>query len=294
MRRRNFLQAGIAGVVGTGVAKADALAPLFEELPKTDPMPAVFIGHGSPMNAIEDNAYTRSWKELAARLPEPAAILVVSAHWLTPGRTLVLGNTAPRTIHDFGGFPDELYAQQYPAPGSPDYAAATTRLLKDVHAELDDEWGLDHGTWSVLLPMYPRAEIPVFQVSIDYAKPPRYHYELAQKLRALRERGVLIVGSGNLVHNLRRMTPSGEAYDWAEEFESIMRGHLETGDFDSLVDFQSLGSVAQLAHPTIDHFLPVIYSAGMRLPKDETRTFNEGVDLGSISMLCFELSQTQG
>ena len=183
----------------------------FADLPATPRMPTLFVGHGSPMNAIEDTPYSRGWRELGARLPMPKAILVVSAHWMTRGVTLVHVKDHPVTIHDFGGFPDELFAQRYPAPGAPGYAEATIDLVKNHHIEPDERWGLDHGAWSVLIQMFPKADIPVFQLSVDLGRSSEEHFALAEELKALRERGVMIIGSGNLVHNLRAVAWGGRS-----------------------------------------------------------------------------------
>ena len=254
-------------------------------------MPVLFLGHGSPMNAIEDNEYRRSWQALGSqfgqKLPQPQLILCISAHWLTQGWWLT-GMDKPKTIHDFGGFPQELFDQQYPAPGAPAAAQEISRLIAQPTVGLDkDEWGLDHGTWSVLKPMFPKANIPVVQLSMDYARPPAEHYAIGQQLKGLRERGVLIVGSGNIVHNLRatrRGTPANQAYDWAIEFDGKVAGQMEKGDLAGLADFQKLGSVAQLAHPTYDHYLPLLYAAGAVDPKEPLRFFNDNYQSASISM----------
>ena len=221
------------------------------------------------MNALGDNAYSRAWGQLGAefgrRYPKPALILCVSAHWLTDGFWLTAMNQ-PRTIHDFGGFPQALFDQQYPAPGSPTLAKALRDGILTPKLQLDpDRWGFDHGTRSVLKPMFPRADIPVIQLSMDYSRPAAEHFALGRQLSVLRERGVLIVGSGNVVHNLRatrRDAPASQAYDWAREFDAWVQGHLQRGELDALVDFQRQGDVARLAHPTHEHYLPLLYAAG--------------------------------
>ncbi len=253
-------------------------------------MPVLFLGHGSPMNAIEDNEYRRSWQalgaELGARLPRPALILCISAHWLTQGWA-VTAMAQPRTIHDFGGFPQALFDQQYPAPGAPAVAEEISRGFKHPPVELDQAWGLDHGTWSVLKPMFPKADIPVIQLSMDYSRPPAEHFAVGRQLRALRDRGVLIVGSGNIVHNLRTMrrdAAANQAYDWAIDFDTKTAALMEKGDLAALADFQKLGSVAQLAHPTYDHYLPLLYAAGAVEASDPVRFFNNSYQGASISM----------
>lgn len=247
-------------------------------------MPLLFIGHGNPMNAIEDNLFSRTWSELGKKLPVPSAILSISAHWLTRGsRVTVMEH--PRTIHDFAGFPEMLFQQQYPAPGAPLIAQQTIKMALRHHISMDDEWGFDHGTWSVLMRMFPKANIPVYQLSIDYSQPLQYHYELSVELKKLREKGVLIIGSGNIVHNLQAVTfGENHPYDWALEFDSKISQWIEAGDHKSIVEFQKMGTVAQLAHPTYDHFLPLLYVLGLQDRKDDLSYFNNGFDLSSVSM----------
>ena len=274
----------------TGIAAAAALDRL-AGLARTPRMPVLFIGHGSPMNAIEDNEWRRGWQALAAQFgqtwPQPQLILCVSAHWLSRG-WWVTGMDKPRTIHDFGGFPQELFDQQYPAPGAPAIARALGESIREPAVRVDAvQWGFDHGTWSVLKPMFPKAQIPVVQLSLDYGRPPAEHLALGRQLRALREQGVLIVGSGNIVHNLRatqRGTAANQAYDWAIEFDGRIAAHIEKGDLAALADFQKLGSVAQLAHPTYDHYLPLLHAAGAVETKEPARFFNGGFQSASISM----------
>ncbi|MDH1378272.1 4,5-DOPA dioxygenase extradiol [Comamonas aquatica] len=260
-------------------------------------MPVLFVGHGSPMNALEDNAYRRSWQQLGqqllARAERPQLVLCISAHWITQGQgSWLTGMAQPRTIHDFGGFPDELFAQQYPAPGAPVVAQQLASQLHMPHSQqalgVDaDGWGLDHGTWSVLKPMFPAADIPVVQLSIDYRRLPAEHFALGQQLQALRERGVLIVGSGNVVHNLRALQRTQsplQAYDWAIEFDQMVTGLVERGDLARLGDFQQLGTVAQMAHPTYDHYLPLLYAAGAVHPGEVAQFFNADFQMAAISM----------
>jgi 4,5-DOPA dioxygenase extradiol len=245
------------------------------------------------MNAIEDNAFRRSWQALGAefgegkRWPKPQLVLCVSAHWLTHG-WWVTGMARPKTIHDFGGFPPELFAQQYPAPGAPAVAKEIAAGVRQPQVGIDDaEWGLDHGTWSVIKPMFPAADIPVMQLSMDYGRPPSEHLALGRQLKALREQGVLVVGSGNIVHNLRavrRGIGDDQAYDWAIEFDRTTAALLEKGDAEGLAAFQKLGQVAQLAHPTYDHYLPLLYAAGAADPKEPVRFFNDKYQMGAISM----------
>lgn len=263
-------------------------------LRKSERMPVLFLGHGSPMNAIGDNAYRKSWQALGAKfgseIPRPQLILCISAHWLTNGWWLT-AMAQPKTIHDFGGFPEELFAEQYPAFGDPAAAQAISLLVKQRASAplgLDvSQWGLDHGAWSVLKPMFPEANIPVIQLSMDYSRSPEDHYALAKQLKALRDRGVLIVGSGNIVHNLGRMQRGAEgsqAYDWALEFDQTMAGYVQQGNLDALQNFQKLGTLSKMAHPTHEHFLPLLYAAGAVEAREPMRFFNTSFQGGSISM----------
>lgn len=253
-------------------------------LPVTPRLPVLFIGHGSPMHAIEDSRFARDWARMGEDLPRPAAILVVSAHWMTRGTTLVHIGARPRTIHDFGNFPRALHEAQYPAPGSEAAAAATLDLLRDHHAEADIEWGLDHGAWCVLMRMYPQADVPVYQLSLDLSKPLPDHLRLAAELRALRERGVLIVGSGNIVHNLPAMRHAAPAYDWAEAFDGQVAQMITDRDFARVAELNPRDPLMRIAHPTYDHFLPLLYTLSAADEADTPRFFSEGFDLGSISM----------
>lgn len=263
-------------------------------LQKSDRMPVLFLGHGSPMNAIGDNEYRRSWQalgdEFGSKMARPQLILCISAHWLTEGWRLT-GMTHPKTIHDFGGFPQELFDQQYPASGDAAAARAISQVVRQRASAplgLDtSEWGLDHGSWSVLKPMFPDADIPVIQLSMDYSRAPADHYALAQQLKGLRERGVLIVGSGNVVHNLQQMqrgASGNQAYDWALEFDQTIGGYLQQGNLAALQNFQKLGALAKMAHPTYEHYLPLLYAAGAVDAKEPMRFFNTSFQGGSISM----------
>lgn len=251
-------------------------------------MPVLFMGHGSPMNGIEDNEFSRQWKAMAANIPTPAAVLVISAHWLSRG-TRVTAMDFPRTIHDFGGFPEELFAVQYPAPGSPEIARETASLFTTTQVELDHDWGLDHGAWTVVRHMYPEAKIPVLQLSIDFTKSHRYHYDLAKELYSLRKKGVLIIGSGNMVHNLRmvawdRLSESSYGYDWALEANKTFKDLILNGDHDRLIDFDRLGKSALLAIPTPEHYWPLLYTLGLKGAKDEIKFFNDKAVGGSLTM----------
>ena len=250
-------------------------------------MPVIFVGHGNPMNALAHNQYTDGWRQLGISLPKPRAILCVSAHWYVP-KVAVTAMQRPRTIHDFGGFPQQLYEVAYPAPGSPELAQRVVEVLKPLPVVLDQSWGLDHGTWSVLLHLYPDAAIPVVQLSIDETKNAATHYEIAERLAPLRDDGVLIVGSGNIVHNLHAYAwgnHSAAPYDWALRFDGLARELLAQGDFAALVDYESLGRDALLSAPTPDHYLPLLYVMAQRR-QDEPVSFPvAGFDGGSISML---------
>ncbi len=246
-------------------------------------MPVLFIGHGSPMNAIEDSEFSRAWAEAARSLPRPRAVLCVSAHWETPG-TRVTAMEQPKTIHDFHGFPRPLFEKRYPAPGSPDLARMTQEMLRESHVELDREWGLDHGAWSVLCRMFPEADVPVVQLSLDQRKPPALHYELGRELKGLRKKGVLILGSGNIVHNLREIAWEDTAYDWALGFDARMKDVILSGDHEAIIDYTKLGRSAHLAVPTLEHYLPLLYVLGARDKADRVGFFAEKVTLGSMSM----------
>jgi 4,5-DOPA dioxygenase extradiol len=258
-------------------------------------MPVLFLGHGSPMNAIENNPYRQSWQNLGAQFgvkwPKPQLILCISAHWLTQGWWLT-AMAQPKTIHDFGGFPQALFEQQYPAPGYPAAARELAVWLRQPHSQqpvqLDtDQWGFDHGSWAVLKPMFPAADIPLIQLSMDYQQPPGSHFAMGQQLKTLRDHGVLIVASGNIVHNLRalQMGPLAEqGYDWAREFDSTVATYLQQGDVLSLQNFQQLGSIAQQSHPSFEHFLPLLYAAGAVDADERPEFFNTGFQAASISM----------
>ncbi|MCX2573780.1 4,5-DOPA-extradiol-dioxygenase [Pedobacter sandarakinus] len=257
-----------------------------QHLPQTDLMPTVFIGHGSPMNGIENNAFSQSWVDLAKHIPVPKAVLVVSAHWYTHG-TFVTAMDFPSTIHDFGGFPQALFDVQYPAPGDAVLAATIPALVHSTDVGLDHDWGLDHGTWTIVRHMYPHADIPVLQLSIDYTKSPKAHYELAKEIYALRKRGVLVIGSGNMVHNLRMVNwdmINGGGYDWAHEINDQFKNLILNGDHKPLIDYRNLGPAAMLAIPTPEHYLPLIYTLGLTTERDEVSFFNDNAVGGSLTM----------
>ena len=243
----------------------------------TEQMPVLFVGHGSPMNAIEENEFVEGWREAAKTLPKPNAILCISAHWETRG-VYFTGMEAPRTIHDFGGFPRELYEVQYPAPGSPELAKEARNIIKTTEIGLDDKWGLDHGCWSVLKRMFPAANIPIVQMSLDYSQPAQYHYELAKELSPLRKKGILIIGSGNMVHNLRlidweKMSEPGFGYDWAIEANEKMKKYILSNDHQSLINYREQGKAFNLAIPTPEHFLPLLYALALK-EKNEKKKFS--------------------
>lgn len=251
-------------------------------------MPVLFIGHGSPMNGIEDNEFSQRWTKMAKEIPTPAAVLVISAHWLSRG-TQITAMDFPKTIHDFGGFPKALFDVQYPAPGNLILAQETAALLSTTQVKLDHDWGLDHGTWSVVRHMYPDANIPVLQLSIDYTKGPQYHYDLTKELYELRKKGVLIIGSGNMVHNLGmvawdKINEPGYGYDWALQMNDTFKQLITTGDHQKLIHYEALGREATLAIPTPEHYWPLLYTLGLQTAKDEISFFNDKAVAGSLTM----------
>ena len=254
-------------------------------------MPTIFFGHGNPMNALSKNSYTEGWASIGKSIPRPKAVLSVSAHWYIP-YCAVTSNLKPRTIHDFGGFPKELYQIEYPAPGSLDLASRVQSLLIPVAVSLDESWGLDHGTWSVLKHVFPKADIPIVQLSIDETQPPSFHYELGERLSSLREEGILIIGSGNIVHNLSTYAwgeDDVKPFDWAVRFEKHARELMLKGDDESLVNYENLGRDAMLSAPTPEHYLPLLYVLGLRRKKEKLSFPVQGIDGGSISMLAVQI-----
>lgn len=254
-------------------------------------MPAIFFGHGNPMNALERNAFSKRWAKLGKTIPRPKGIVCVSAHWYLPA-TLVTATKTPRTIHDFGGFPKKLFEVEYPAPGSPELASRVQKLLAPLPVGRDDHWGLDHGTWSVLRHVYPDADIPIIQLSIDETQPSAFHYNIGQRLAPLREEGILVMGSGNLVHNLHAYAwgkHPAKPYDWALRFESTARELLLANDDGPLIAYENLGRDATLSVPTPDHYLPLLYVMGTRHDEDNVTFPVEGIDGGSVSMLTIQL-----
>ena len=261
-----------------------------DQLGKTETMPVLFVGHGSPMNAIEQNEFTAGWQSKSKSLPTPKAILCISAHWETKG-TFVTAMDLPPTIHDFGGFPQALFDVQYPAPGSPELAEETKRIILKTEVGLDNNWGLDHGTWSVLKRFYPEADIPVIQLSLDYYREPQYHYELARELQALRNKGILIIGSGNMVHNLRALDwgRANTGYDWALEANEKFKQLIMQNDHQQLTGYKKLGSAVQMAVPTPEHFLPLLYALALKSEKDEISFFNDKPVMGSLTMTSLQI-----
>jgi 4,5-DOPA dioxygenase extradiol len=258
-------------------------------------MPVLFVGHGSPMNGIEDNEFSERWKQMGKEIPKPAAVLVISAHWFSKG-TRITAMDFPETIHDFGGFPQELFDVKYPAPGNPELAKETASLLHSVHVELDHDWGLDHGAWTVVRRMYPDANIPVLQLSIDYTKGPQFHFDLAKELYELRKKGVLIIGSGNMVHNLRmvsweKINEAGYGYDWALTMNDKFKHLISEGDHQPLINYESLGAESRLAIPTPEHYLPLLYSLGLKGNKDQVSFFNDKAVAGSLTMTSVKIGE---
>ncbi|WP_233378282.1 4,5-DOPA dioxygenase extradiol [Maribellus sp. CM-23] len=288
MERKQFLKT-LSLLPLTGAAmNLSELTGITSSFENTEAMPLLFLGHGSPMNAIEENEFTKGFRDISTRFEKPKAILCISAHWETRG-TFVTAMEQPPTIHDFGGFPKALFDVQYPAPGSPELAEMTKELIQSTEVGLTEKWGLDHGAWSVIKHLYPDADVPVIEMSIDYSKGPEFHYQLGKELAALRRKGVLIIGSGNLVHNLRmvawdKLETPGFAFDWALEARSKMNTWIMEGDHQSLVDYQKQGKAFQLAIPTPDHFLPLLYVLGLKEAKDEISLFNDKALGGSLTM----------
>ncbi|WP_374402022.1 4,5-DOPA dioxygenase extradiol [Flavobacterium sp.] len=286
MNRKNFITLLSGGIAMASIQPFyDWTKGLGEEEEK---MPVLFIGHGSPMNAIEDNIFSKRWQQMGKEIPTPKAVVVVSAHWLTKG-TMVTAMPNPKTIHDFGGFPQALFDVQYPAPGSPELATEIQKLITNPAVELDHDWGLDHGTWSVVKHMYPNADIPVLQLSIDYYKPAAYHYELAKQLLSLRKKGILIIGSGNMVHNLRmvawdKLNEPEYGFDWALEMNDIFKNKISNGFHKELIQYEKLHKAATLAIPTPDHYYPLLYILALQTDNDKVEFFNDKAVGGSLTM----------
>ncbi|MAB37546.1 MAG: 4,5-DOPA dioxygenase extradiol [Aequorivita sp.] len=287
MNRKQFLKSiALLPLIGSSMNLKD-LNKMTATMSNTEKMPVLFLGHGSPMNAIEENEFVANFRRLGNELVRPNTILCISAHWETNG-TYVTAMQNPPTIHDFGGFPQELFEVQYPAPGSPQLAKQTKAIITKTNVGLDDKWGLDHGAWSVIKHLYPHADIPVIQMSIDYTQPAKYHYELAKELNSLRTKGVLIVGSGNMVHNLRMVSwkrlNEVYAYDWTIEANEKMKDFIVSEDHKSLIDFKSQGKAFELAIPTPEHYMPLIYTLALKTKNEEITIFNDKPVGGSLTM----------
>lgn len=288
MERKKFIQTLGLGALGTlAMTTLSDFKKFTGDLKVQDEMmPVLFVGHGSPMNAIEDNEFSTRWKAMGKEIPLPKAVLIVSAHWLTQG-TKITAMEMPKTIHDFGGFPKELFDYQYPAPGNPALAAETASMIKSTAVTMDHDWGLDHGAWSVVCRMYPDAKIPMLQLSIDYSKGAQYHYDLSKELAALRKKGVLILASGNMVHNLGMIDWSmmnGGGFDWALSLNDTFKSLITSGDHQKLIEYEKLGSAAKLAIPTPDHYFPLMYTLGLKTDQDKISFFNDKALGGSLTM----------
>jgi 4,5-DOPA dioxygenase extradiol len=288
MNRKTFVRTLMVAMPATFLGmELNALNKITESMENTPKMPVLFLGHGSPMNAIEENEFVQGFRMVISTIEKPKAILCISAHWETKG-TMVTAMKSPRTIHDFGGFPDKLYQIQYPAPGSPELAEETKKLLDTAEVHLDDKWGLDHGSWSVIKHMYPNADVPVIQLSLDNTRNAKYHYELAKELSKLREKGVLVVGSGNLVHNLRmvdwKKLNENYAYDWAQEASDKMKRFILGGNHDQLINYNKQGRAFELSIPTPEHYLPLLYALALQDKTDELSIFNDQPIAGSLTM----------
>jgi len=288
MNRKKFLQQLGTFSLAAYTMNTQAFNTFSSSLKPSPKMPVLFVGHGSPMNAIESNEFTRKWQQLGQSLPLPQAILCISAHWETEG-TFVTAMPKPPTIHDFGGFPQELFDVQYPAPGSPALAGEVKDMVHKTPVGLDMKWGLDHGAWTVIKHLYPNADVPVIQMSLDYSQGPQYHYDLARELAALRQKGILIIGSGNMVHNLGmvawdRLNDDTYGYDWALEAREKMNTYILTGDHASLIQYPSQGKAFQLSIPTPEHYLPLMYVLGLAGKEEEISLFNDKAIAGSLTM----------
>lgn len=296
MHRKQFIKniAFTSMAAGTSM-KLQELGKWTAAFSNTEKMPVLFMGHGSPMNAIEENEFVRGFREAGKSIPKPQAVLCVSAHWETRG-TYVTAMQKPATIHDFGGFPRELYEVQYPAPGSPELATQTKELIKKTEIGLDDKWGLDHGCWSVVKHLYPDADVPVIQLSLDHFQTPQYHYELAKELATLRDKGVLIIGSGNMVHNLRmvawdKLNADSYGYDWALEAREKMNNYILNGDHQQLINYSSQGRPFELAIPTPEHYMPLLYVLALKDVKDKISLFNDKPVGGSLTMTSVKIEK---
>lgn len=293
MERSAFLKILALSPLSVAAMKLKALETITQDLTQTEKMPVLFLGHGSPMNAIEENEFVTGFRNIGKDIPKPKAILVISAHWETKG-TFVTAMDKPRTIHDFGGFPKALFDVEYPAPGSPELANETKSIIKKTQVGLDEKWGLDHGAWSVVKHLYPKADVPVIQMSIDYTQGAQYHCDLAKELASLRKKGVLIVGSGNMVHNLGmvawdKLNTDAYGYDWAIEANEKMKKYILTDDHQPLINFKSQGKAFDLAIPSPEHYLPLIYSLALKEKNEKITIFNDKPVAGSLTMTSLKI-----
>lgn len=293
MNRLDFLKS-LPLITSGAMYKLNELQEVSNRLDNTEAMPVLFLGHGSPMNAIEENEFVAGFRKTGNEIPRPKAIICVSAHWETRG-TYITAMKQPRTIHDFGGFPQELYQVQYPAPGDPELAKEVKDQLKSTETGLDHNWGLDHGSWSVVKHLYPKADIPVIQLSLDTKKTPQEHYALARELSLLRRKGVLIIGSGNMVHNLRmvawdKLNTSGYAFDWASEASEKMKSFIRIGDHQSLINYRQQGRAFELSIPTPEHYLPLLYVLALQEKNESIELFNDKAVAGSLTMTSVKIS----
>jgi len=295
MNRKSFIKLlALLPISGTAM-KLNELNKITEPFDRTDKMPVLFLGHGSPMNAIEENEFVQGFRKVGKEIPKPNAVLVVSAHWETKG-TFVTAMANPKTIHDFGGFPEELYKVEYPAPGNPELAQKIKENINKTEVGLNLNWGLDHGAWSVVKHLYPKADVPVIQLSLDYQKSPQYHYELAKELSSLRKKGVLIIGSGNMVHNLRmvdwrRLDEIDYSYDWASDASEKMKKFILSDDHQQLINYQSQGKEFSLAVPTPEHYLPLLYALALKDKNEEISLFNDKAVAGSLTMTSVKIAK---
>jgi 4,5-DOPA dioxygenase extradiol len=285
MQRKDFLQLLSVLPLAGFAMNLNKFKILTDPFENTDTFPVLFVGHGSPMNAIEQNEFTNGWQNVSRSLPKPSAILCISAHWETKG-TFVTAMEKPSTIHDFGGFPQQLFDVQYPAPGSPELAAETQNLIEKTAVGLDNSWGLDHGAWSVIKHFFPEADVPVIQLSLDFRQDAQYHYDLGKQLAALRNKGILIVGSGNMVHNLRMIDwqKPDAGFDWAQEANSTFKKLISSNDHQQLINYKKLGREIELSVPSPEHYLPLLYTLALKTDKEEVSFFNDKSVMGSISM----------
>lgn len=293
MKRLDFLKTLALSPFALAAMKLKELETITNGLTETEKMPVLFLGHGSPMNAIEENEFVTGFRNIGKDIPKPTAILVISAHWETKG-TFVTAMERPRTIHDFGGFPQALFNVQYLAPGSPNLAKETKRIIHKTQVGLDEKWGLDHGTWSVVKHLYPKADVPVIQMSIDYTQGGQYHYDLAKELVTLRKKGVLIIGSGNMVHNLGmvawdKLNADSYGYDWAIEANDTMKKYILSDNHQPLINFKSQGKAFDLAIPSPEHYLPLIYTLALKENKEKITIFNDKAVAGSLTMTSLKI-----